>query len=191
MCFRWTDRKRPPEGRVYGSNLEGEPGKTVVLDYSSINVAKPFHIGHLRTTVIGNSISPILKFMGYKTVSINYLGDWGTQFGKMLVAYRKWGEEEKVQKDGIRYLVSLYVRFHDEAERVHPELNDEARSAFTAMEHGDEESLKLWRHFVDISLKDVQKSMSFWMFILIPILGKAFSGIRPISSSSILKKKAC
>ncbi len=143
------------ENGTFGSSEEGN-GKTVVLDYSSINVAKPFHIGHLRTTVIGNSLSRILRFMGYKTVSINYLGDWGTQFGKMLVAFRKWGEEEKVQQDGIRYLVQLYVRFHEEAEKD-PALNDEARAAFTSMEHGDEEALALWRRFVDISLKDVSR----------------------------------
>ena len=143
------------EGKPYGSSDEGN-GKTVVLDYSSINVAKPFHIGHLRTTVIGNSLTRIHQFLGYHTFSINYLGDWGTQFGKMVVAYRKWGDEEMVKKDGIRYLVSLYVRFHQEAEKD-PSLDDEARAAFTSMEHGDEEALSLWKYFIEISLKDVQK----------------------------------
>ncbi len=143
------------EGKAYGSSDEGN-GKTVVLDYSSINVAKPFHIGHLRTTVIGNSLTRIHQFLGYNTFSINYLGDWGTQFGKMVVAYRKWGDEEMVKKDGIRYLVSLYVRFHQEAEKD-PSLDDEARAAFTSMEHGDEEALSLWKYFIEISLKDVQK----------------------------------
>lgn len=143
------------EENGFGSSKEGN-GKTVVLDYSSINVAKPFHIGHLRTTVIGNSLTRILKFLGYQTVSMNYLGDWGTQFGKMLVAYRKWGDQAEVEKDGIRYLVRLYVRFHDEAEKD-PSLEEEARAAFKSMELGDEEALKLWRYFVDISLKDVKK----------------------------------
>ncbi len=143
------------EGRGFGSSDEGN-GKTVVLDYSSINVAKPFHIGHLRTTVIGNSLTRILKFLGYKTVSMNYLGDWGTQFGKMLVAYRRWGDPKEVEKDGIRYLVQLYVRFHDEAEKD-PALEEEARAAFKSMELGDPEALSLWRYFVDISLKDVKK----------------------------------
>ncbi len=179
--------KTSAEGRVYGSSLEGE-GKTIVLDYSSINVAKPFHIGHLRTTVIGNSISRILKFMGYKTVSINYLGDWGTQFGKMLVAYRKWGEEEKVQKDGIRYLVSLYVRFHDEADKD-PSLNDEARAAFTAMEHGDEESLALWRRFVDISLKDVSRVYELLDVHFDSYKGEGYFWDKTDKPISILKEK--
>ena len=143
------------EGKGFGSSDEGN-GKTVVLDYSSINVAKPFHIGHLRTTVIGNSLTRILKFLGYNTVSMNYLGDWGTQFGKMLVAYRKWGDSAEVEKNGIRYLVQLYVRFHDEAEKD-PSLEEEARAAFKSMELGDQEALKLWRYFVDISLKDVKR----------------------------------
>lgn len=143
------------EGRAYGSSSIGE-GKTVVMDYSSINVAKPFHIGHLRTTVIGNSISRILKFLGYKTVSINHLGDWGTQFGKMVLAYRKWGNPDEVEAKGVRGLLELYVRFHEEAER-NPELEEEARATFTSMEQGDEEALKLWKLFVDISLKEVDK----------------------------------
>lgn len=147
--------KAKAEGKIYGSSTEGN-GKTIVMDYSSINVAKPFHIGHLRTTVIGNALKRIHQFMGYDTFSINYLGDWGTQFGKMLVAYRKWGDPEQVEKDGIRYLVSLYVRFHSEAEKDES-LNDEARAAFTSMERGDEEALKLWQYFVDVSLKSVKK----------------------------------
>lgn len=141
------------EGRAYGSSSMGK-GKTVVMDYSSINVAKPFHIGHLRTTVIGNSISRILKFLGYQTVSINHLGDWGTQFGKMVLAYRKWGNPAEVEEKGVRGLLELYVRFHEEAEKD-PALEEEARATFTSMEQGDEEALKLWKLFVDISLKEV------------------------------------
>lgn len=174
-------------GRSYGSGTEGE-GKTIVLDYSSINVAKPFHIGHLRTTVIGNSISRILRFLGYQTVSINYLGDWGTQFGKMLVAYRKWGEEEKVQKDGIRYLVSLYVRFHDEA-KEDPALENEARAAFTAMEHGDEEALALWRRFVDISLKDVSRVYDLLDVKFDSYLGEGYFWDKTDKPIQILKDK--
>ena len=142
-------------GKAYGASNVGE-GKTVVMDYSSINVAKPFHIGHLRTTVIGNSISRMLQFMGYKTVSINHLGDWGTQFGKMVVAYRKWGNPEKVEKKGVRGLLELYVKFHEEAEKD-PELDEIARATFTSMEQGDEEALALWKLFVDISLKEVSR----------------------------------
>lgn len=143
----------------FGSSKEGE-GKTIVLDYSSINIAKPFHIGHLRTTAIGNSIHKLYRYLGYNTVRINYLGDWGTQFGKLAVAYRKWGNKELVEKQGIQGLLDLYVRFHKEA-KENPELYDEARAAFTAMEHGDEEILSIWRWFVDISLKEVAKVYDF------------------------------
>ena len=139
----------------FGSSQEGE-GKTIVLDYSSINIAKPFHIGHLRTTAIGNAIHKLYRYLGYNTVRINYLGDWGTQFGKLAVAYRKWGNKELVEKQGIQGLLDMYVRFHKEA-KENPELDDEARAAFTAMEHGDEEILSIWRWFVDISLKEVAK----------------------------------
>lgn len=142
-------------GIPYGKQTVGE-GKTVVLDYSSINVAKPFHIGHLRTTVIGNSISRMLQFLGYKTVGINHLGDWGTQFGKMVLAYRMWGSEEEVKKGGVRALLDLYVKFHEEAEK-NPELEEEARKTFTAMEQGDQKAMEEWQLFVDISLKEVER----------------------------------
>lgn len=145
---------------VYGSGTEGvkEDGtkKNIVLDYSSINVAKPFHIGHLRTTVIGNAIKKLYEFLGYNTVSVNHLGDWGTQFGKMAVAYQKWGNPEEVENGGVRGLMALYVKFHEEAKKD-PSLDDEARATFTRMENNDEEVLSLWRKFVDISLREVQK----------------------------------
>ena len=108
----------------FGSSEEGK-GKTIVLDYSSINIAKPFHIGHLRTTVIGNSIHKLYRYLGYNTVRVNHLGDWGTQFGKLVVAYRMWGNKELVEQQGIQGLLDLYVRFHQEA-KIHPELDDEA-----------------------------------------------------------------
>ena len=141
--------------KPFGSSDEGK-GKTIVLDYSSINIAKPFHIGHLRTTAIGNAIHKLYRYLGYDTVRINYLGDWGTQFGKLAVAYRKWGNKEMVEQQGIQGLLDLYVRFHKEA-KENPELDDEARAAFTAMEHGDQEILSVWRWFVEISLKEVSK----------------------------------
>ena len=144
----------------YGSGTEGirEDGtrKNIVLDYSSINVAKPFHIGHLRTTVIGNSIKKLHEFLGYNTISVNHLGDWGTQFGKMAVAYQKWGDPATVDARGVRGLMDLYVRFHEEAKKD-PSLDDEARAAFTRMENNDEEILSLWQRFVDISLKEVSR----------------------------------
>ena len=144
------------KGEKYGSFSFGS-GKTVVLDYSSPNVAKPFHIGHLGTTVIGHSLKMLHEFVGYKCVGINHLGDWGTQFGKMIVAYKKWGDKEAVEKGQCDELVALYVKFHEEAEK-HPELEDEARHEFTKLEHHDPENMKLWQWFIDISLKEYQKT---------------------------------
>lgn len=143
-------------GEGFGRSREGE-GKTVVLDYSSPNVAKPFHIGHLGTTVIGHSLRLLYEFCGYRCIGINYLGDWGTQFGKLIVAYKLWGNRETVEAEGIEALVQLYVRFHSEAEKD-PTLDARAREAFHALETGDAESLALWKWFVDISLREYEKT---------------------------------
>lgn len=143
------------EGEKYGSDTIGA-GKTICIDYSSINIAKPFHIGHLSTTVLGGALYRILSFLGYKTVGINHLGDYGTQFGKLISAYKRWGDEETVQKGGIRALNELYVRFHREAE-TDPALDDEARAYFKKIEEKDEECLALFRWFKELTLKDVQK----------------------------------
>lgn len=175
------------EGLGFGEGKEGD-GKTIVLDYSSINIAKPFHIGHMRTTVIGNSIARILRYLGYKTVSINYLGDWGTQFGKMLVAFRKWGDKERVQKEGNRYLVELYVRFHKEA-KEDPSLDEEARAAFRSMEQGDEEALATWKYFVDISLKDVQRVYELLDVSFDSYLGEGYFWDKTDRPVQILKEK--
>ncbi len=136
----------------YGSSTIGE-GKTIVIDFSSPNIAKPFHIAHLRSTVIGHALYRIFSFQGYSCVGINHLGDWGTQFGKLITAYRLWGSRETVEKDGIEELLRLYVAFHEEAEHQ-TSLEDEARSWFVKMEQGDPEALALWRWFVDISLRE-------------------------------------
>ena len=140
----------------YGSASLGE-GKTVVLDYSSPNVAKPFHIGHLGTTVIGHSLKKLHEFVGYNCVGINYLGDWGTQFGKMIVAYKKWGDRDAINAGGIDKLVELYVRFHQAAEED-PALNDEARAEFHKLELGDEENISLWKWFIEISIAEYKKT---------------------------------
>ena len=152
------------EGDTYGSPRTGA-GKTVVLDYSSPNVAKPFHIGHLGTTVIGHSLKKLHEFAGYKCVGINYLGDWGTQFGKLIVAYRLWGSKEAVEEKGIDELVALYVRINNEisgnAEQgiaPNKELADMARAEFHKMETGDPENIALWKWFVEISLIEYQKT---------------------------------
>ena len=144
------------KGEKYGSDGSGS-GKTAVFDYSSPNVAKPFHIGHLGTTVIGHSLKMLHEFQGYNCVGINYLGDWGTQFGKLIVAYHLWGSQEKVEQGGVDELVALYVKFHNEAEN-NPELNQKARDEFTKLEHNDPENTRLWKWFVDISLKEYQKT---------------------------------
>lgn len=143
------------EKEQYGQSAVGT-GKTVVIDYSSPNIAKPFHVGHLRSTVIGNALYNIYKALGYHCVGINHLGDWGTQFGKLIVAYKKWGSKEKIEQDGIQELMNIYVKFHDEAEKS-PELNDEARLWFVKMQDGDEEALALWKWFYEISMKEFER----------------------------------
>lgn len=139
----------------YGASKEGE-GKTICIDYSSPNVAKNFHVGHLRTTVIGNSLYKIYSKLGYHVERINHLGDWGTQFGKLIVAYKNWGSEEAVKEKGIEELMRIYVLFHNEADK-NPELEDEARAWFHKMETGDEEALKIWKWFIDISLEEFKR----------------------------------
>ena len=139
----------------YGSSDEGN-GKTICIDYSSPNVAKNFHVGHLRTTVIGNSLYKIFTKLGYNVERINHLGDWGTQFGKLIVAYKNWGSEEAVKEKGIEELMRIYVLFHEEAEK-NPELEDEARAWFHKMEIGDEEALSIWKWFLDISLEEFKR----------------------------------
>ncbi|MBR2617154.1 MAG: arginine--tRNA ligase, partial [Clostridia bacterium] len=143
------------KGETYGSSTEGD-GKVICIDYSSINIAKPFHIGHLLTTVIGGALYRIFNFLGYKAVGINHLGDWGTQFGKLISAYKRWGDEEKIQNGRVRELMKIYVRFHEEAEKD-PALEEEARGYFKKIEEGDEECLRLFHWFRDLTLLDVQK----------------------------------
>lgn len=139
------------DGSNYGTNKIN--GEVVCLDYSSPNIAKSFSIGHLRSTIIGNSLKLIYQKLGYKTIAINYLGDWGTQFGKMIVAYLKWGDKEKIAKDPINEMTNLYVKFHEEA-KLNPELDEEARQAFRKCELGDKEYLALWSYIREESLKE-------------------------------------
>ena len=158
-------------GDKYGSPMTGE-GKTVILDYSSPNVAKPFHIGHLGTTVIGHSLKLLHEFAGYNCVGINYLGDWGTQFGKLIVAYKKWGNKEDIEKRGVDGLVDLYVKINNaikaeeeeslkslpEGSKPVSQLGNESRAEFAELEHGNEENLALWRWFVSVSLAEYEKT---------------------------------
>ncbi len=143
------------EKEKFGASDEGN-GKTICIDYSSINIAKPFHIGHLSTTVLGGALYRIFNYLGYKAVGINHLGDYGTQFGKLISAYKRWGDKEAIEKGGIRALNELYVKFHQEAEE-HPEYDDEARAYFKKIEQGDEECLALFHWFKELTLKDVQR----------------------------------
>ncbi len=141
------------EGENYGHSNEGG-GKNVCVEFSSINIAKPFHIGHLPSTAIGNSLNRIYKALGYNTIAINHLGDWGTQFGKMIVAYKKWGGGKPIEESTVRELVKLYVRFHEEAEKDES-LNDEARAWFRKIEQGDSEAVDLWQRMKTLTLKEV------------------------------------
>lgn len=130
--------------------------KTICIDYSSPNIAKNFHVGHLRTTVIGNSLYKIYDKLGYKVIRINHLGDWGTQFGKLIVAYKKWCSKEVVEKRGIDELLDIYVKFNSEAEK-NPELMDEAREWFVKMEQGNQEALAIWEWFKEISMVEFER----------------------------------
>jgi arginyl-tRNA synthetase len=143
------------QGDQFGAATIGD-GQHVVIDYSSPNIAKPFHVGHLRSTSIGNALYQMLNFIGYRCVGVNHLGDWGTQFGKLIVAYKMWGDEDVVNAGGVKELMRLYVKFHDEAE-TNPALEDVARSWFVNLEEGDSEATYLWKWFRDISLAEFQK----------------------------------
>ncbi|NLC32495.1 MAG: arginine--tRNA ligase [Clostridiales bacterium] len=140
---------------AWGQSDEGS-GKTICIDYSSINIAKRFHIGHLSTTAIGHSLKRIYDYLGYRTVGINHLGDWGTQFGKMIAAYKHWGSPEMVEQGGVQALSELYVRFHKEAEES-PSLEDEGRAWFKRIEEGDKEALAIFNNFKEITLKDADR----------------------------------
>ena len=143
-----TLRKIAREKDKYGCSLLGK-GKTIVIDMSSPNIAKPFGIGHLRSTIIGNAISNIAKFQGHKVVKINYLGDWGTQFGKLIVGYRRFGDPKKLKSDSIKHLLEIYVRVNK-----NEELEEEAREWFKKLESGDKSALLLWKKFKELSLKE-------------------------------------
>lgn len=142
-------------GENWGKSDMGD-GKTVLVEYSSPNIAKPFHIGHLFSTAVGNSLARIYKHLGYNVQSLNHLGDWGTQFGKLISAYKRWGDREVIEKDPINELLKIYVKFHEEA-KEHPELEDEAREYFKKLEDGDEETTELWKYFKDQSLVEFMR----------------------------------
>ena len=174
-------------GEKYGSSGVGE-GKTVVLDYSSPNTSKPFHIGHLGTTVIGHCLKLIHEFEGYKCIGINHLGDWGTQNGKQIVAFKRWGNKEEVEAKGCDGLVELYVKFHEEAEKD-PSLNDEARAEFKKLEEHDPENLALWKWFLDISLKEYKITYDQLGITFDYYMGESFFSDKMAEQIEIMREK--
>jgi len=159
-----------PERFFHRRDLAGE---TVVVEFSSPNIAKPFSIGHLRTTVIGNFLQNLFRAMGADVVAINHIGDWGTQFGKLIVAYRKWGDPHELDRDPVQHLLALYVRFHSEAERD-PALEDAGREAFRKLESGEPEETALWERFRELSLREFNKTYERLSVHFDHVLGEAF-----------------
>lgn len=171
----------------YGKSNIGE-GKTVCVEYSSPNIAKPFHVGHLFTTAIGNALYKMFKAEGYNTVGINHLGDWGTQFGKLISAYKRWVDEEALEKNPIDELLRIYVKFHKEAEKD-PSLEDEGRAYFKALESGDEEAHALWKRFRDLSLKEFQRVYDILGVKFDSLAGEAFYNDKMDAVIDMLKEK--
>ncbi len=174
-------------GERFGSSNVGN-GKTVVLDYSSPNTSKPFHIGHLGTTVIGHSLKLLHEFAGYKCIGINHLGDWGTQNGKQIVAFKRWGNKELVEEKGCDGLVELYVKFHEEAEKD-PSLNDEARAEFKKLEEHDPENIALWKWFLDISLKEYKITYDQLGITFDYYMGESFFSDKMAAQIAIMREK--
>ncbi len=160
------------EGADYGGSQAGA-GKTIVIDYSSPNIAKPFSVGHLRSTVIGQAICNLFRFRGYRVIGDNHIGDWGTQFGKLMYAYDSWADPEAVAADPIRQLLALYVRFHEEAEKD-PALEEAARGWFQRLESGDAAALELWQSFRDLSWKDFERVYRLLGVEFDEVLGESF-----------------
>lgn len=175
------------KGADYGKSSIGD-GKTVLVEYSSPNIAKPFHIGHLFSTALGNSLERIYGSLGYKTVKLNHLGDWGTQFGKLICAYKRWGDKDVIEKDPINELLKIYVKFHEEAEK-HPELEDEAREYFRMLEDGEPETTALWQHFRDLSLVEFKRVYDMLGVSFDSYAGESFYSDKMPEVVDILKEK--
>ena len=175
------------EKEHYGDSNIGNQG-TVPIDMSSPNIPKPISMGHLRSTVIGNSIGFIMEKIGYQPIRINHLGDWGTQFGKLIVAYKKWGTEEAVKAEPINELLRLYVQFHEVAE-TEPELNEEARAWFKRLEEGDEEAIQLWQWFRDESMKEFNKIYDLLEVRFDSLNGEAFYNEKMDEIVKLLEEK--
>lgn len=175
------------EKEDYGKTDEGK-GKTIVIDFSSVNIAKPFHIGHIRSTVQGDAIRNIYEFLGYKVIATNYLGDYGTQFGTMIAAYKLWADEDAINKDPINELLKLYVRYNTEASE-NPEMMDVARKEFKNLEDGDPEARRLWQWFKDISLREFERVYSLLDIRFSDYNGESYNSQFIPETLEILKEK--
>ncbi len=171
----------------FAKSEEGN-GKTVLVEYSSPNIAKPFHIGHLFSTAVGNSLARIYAYLGYDVQRLNHLGDWGTQFGKLISAYKRWGVREVIEKDPINELLKIYVKFHKEAEKE-PSLEDEAREYFKSLENGDKETTELWQYFRDVSLKEFKRVYDMLGVGFDSYAGESFYGDKMQEVVDILDEK--
>lgn len=174
-------------GEKYGNTDIGK-GKSVVVEFSSANIAKPFHIGHLRSTMIGNSLYRIYSALGYDATAVNHLGDYGTQFGKLISAFKRWGDKASIEANPISEFLALYVRFHKEAEE-HPELDDEARAYFLRLEQGDPEVKQLWQWIRDLSLREFMKVYDMLGVKFDSYKGEAFFSDKMDEVLSILRDK--
>lgn len=171
----------------YGSSKEGKK-KNIIIDFSSPNIAKPFSIGHLRSTIIGYSLYKIFNFLGYKSIGINHLGDWGTQFGQLIYSYKKWGQEGKLKKESIKYLLELYIRFNKEAEK-NKGLYDRGRLEFQKLEQGDKQNTILWKKFREYSLKEFNKLYKILNVKFDFYTGEAFYNNKMEKTVNLLRKK--
>ena len=166
----FADYSRAPED--YGRRTTGS-GRTIIIDYSSPNIAKPFSVGHLRSTIIGQALHNILTFLGWRVIGDNHLGDWGTQFGKLLCAWSRWGDEKELERNPTEHLLALYVRFHDEAARD-PALEPEARDWFRRLETGDPAARNLWQRFVSLSTAEFERIYNLLGVRFDTMLGESF-----------------
>lgn len=162
--------------------------KNTIVEFSSPNIAKPFHIGHIRTTVIGHSLFRLYDYMGFNAIAINHLGDYGTQFGKLIVAYKAWGNRETIEQDPINELLKIYVKFHDEA-KEHPELEDEARGWFKKLEDGDAEAVELWQWMRDVSLKEFNRVYDLLGIKFDSFAGESFYSDKMPSAIKLMEEK--
>ena len=175
------------EKKNYGKQNIGKH-KKIIIDFSSPNIAKPFSIGHLRSTVIGNSLYKIFKFLGYKPIGVNHFGDWGTQFGKLILAYKKYGKKQELIKEPINYLLKLYVRIHKEIEK-NPELEDQARQEFQKLEQKNKESIYLWKIFKKLSIDEFKNIYNLLNIQFDSYKGESFYNSKTIGSIKKIHKK--